>query len=144
MGLSVCLSVLVVFHAGDVPLHSPSPRSPGVGPERCFGHVLVQQRASRHVSAEANCRPAAEWLLLSVTLISIFILISLLLSFSTALALFNWVCLMPDRPLVSSRLVQHCLLAWLCFPMQNPSLASFPCSPNHLPLLSWPPHRCFI
>lgn len=124
-----------------------SPRAPSIGLEGCFGGMLPWPRAAKSVSLRGSRRKrglAAEWLLCSLTLISIFILISLPLSFSTALALFNWVCLMPDRPLVSSRLVRHRLLAWLRFSMRNPSLASFPCSPNQLPLLSRPPHVCLI
>lgn len=105
MEVWVCLSVSVVFHIGDVPLHSPlheslCPRAGEMlwldaGPARCISPC----------GSRRGCGLAAKWLLRSLTLISIFILISLLLSFSTALALFNWVCLMPDRSLVFSRVV---------------------------------------
>ena len=106
-----CLSVSVVFHTGAVPL--PGALHESLCHKHQAGEMLwsdagvaksISPRGSRR-----ECGPAAEQLLCSLTLISIFILISLLLSFSTALALFNWVCLMPDRLLVSSRLVRHCL-----------------------------------
>ncbi|NXE41191.1 PLXA1 protein, partial [Ptilorrhoa leucosticta] len=75
MEVWVCLSVSVVFHFGDVPLHeSLCPRA---------GEMLwldagpawrISPRGSRR-----GCGLAAKWLLRSLTLISIFILISLLL-----------------------------------------------------------------
>lgn len=105
MEVWVCLSICVVFHTGDVPLHSPlhKPLFPWAGEMLSLdgGPVwCISPHGSRH-----GCGLAAKCLLCSLTLISIFILISLLLSFSTALALFNWVCLMPDRSLVYSRVV---------------------------------------